>query len=385
MGLYKHFFEKHIYLIRSLKMSEFEGESEEIEEIEKVIEEVTEEVDQIRQAVQEMSFEPETIEKVRKLSLNAALSEVNVDESESRIPSSPSPPPSNPSPDGLLEDVIDEPPEFQSSEALIRSQYVDVTSSSIVPNLHIPVREEIAAEVAQLETEIEAVISTNALEKINQDVSDLVAWCNGKLPDDCQVKNLGGDFRDPIIYCSLLETIRMEAEKKGIDVPDDSDDIEPFEYCQAHLNQFATECNDLNILQSPNDLFGGFEVLNAAVVSMLITYYDKQVAALPDVDAASDDAARYDAPESVPSSPSDIADEDITADQPRGFSVPEIPAARGPRPDFDPEPEPSKPAPACPVPTKPKETEQVLSASGCPVSKCPSLDLVLLASILLVL
>ena len=120
--------------------------------------------------------------------------------------------------------------------------------------------------MAQLETEIEAVISKNALEKINQDVSDLVAWCNDKLPDDCQVKNLGKDFRDPIIYCSLLETIRMEAEKKGIDVPDDSDDIEPFEYCQAHLNQFAAECNDLNILQSPNDLFGGFEVLNAAVV-----------------------------------------------------------------------------------------------------------------------
>ena len=83
-----------------------------------------------------MSFEPETIEEVRKMSLNAALAEVN--EVESRILS---PPPSNPSPDVLLEDVIDEPPEFQSSEALIRSQYVDVTSSAIVPNLHIPVRE----------------------------------------------------------------------------------------------------------------------------------------------------------------------------------------------------------------------------------------------------
>ena len=116
---------------------------------------------------------------------------------------------------------------------------------------------------------------------------------------------------------------------------------------------------------------------------MLVTYYDKQVAALPDLDAASDDVARYDAPESVPSSPSDIADEDISGDQPRGFPVPELPAARGPRPDFDPQQEPSKPAPACPA--KPAGTEQVASGSGCPMPKCPSLDLVLLASILLVL
>ena len=87
-----------------------------------------------------MSFEPETIEEVRKMSLNAALAEVN--EVESRILSPPpSNPLANPSPDVLLEDVIDEPPELQSSEALIRSQYVDVTSSAIVPNLHIPVRE----------------------------------------------------------------------------------------------------------------------------------------------------------------------------------------------------------------------------------------------------
>lgn len=44
------------------------------------------------------------------------------------------------------------------------------------------------------------------------------------------------------------------------------DDISPFDYCKAHLNMFASECNELNILQTSDELFGGYEVLNSAVI-----------------------------------------------------------------------------------------------------------------------
>ena len=79
---------------------------------------------------------------------------------------------------------------------------------------------------------------SGSLGEMLQNVDGLVRWVNTKLPDDCQVKNIGDDFKDYLIYCSLLETIRMDAERKGLSVPEHSDD--PFEYCNTHLTARVT-------------------------------------------------------------------------------------------------------------------------------------------------
>ncbi|CAG5087894.1 Oidioi.mRNA.OKI2018_I69.PAR.g11660.t1.cds [Oikopleura dioica] len=188
--------------------------------------------------------------------------------------------------------------------------------------------EEEEEEKSDSESASEEQITKKEVEQINR-----------FLDEGQTVFDFGESFKNPEILCSILKNIKTSLElERGRKIVVDQNASDPFDIISSHLDALgAQERHELNLLTTPEALFGGFETQNVMILLMLKEFYESEPTPRSSLTRSSslslssdeDTKAAYDQPDS--STPSSRMSSEL--DSEASSMKEEDPSPRGPRPE----------------------------------------------------